>query len=96
MAYIDEKLWKLFVKHSENELLEDFLIFKNYVVLETRKNGLPQIALINRNDKRKAYVEFQDSSYTASLASNPNYFSNSFKYVYSSLTTPQKYFLKVS
>ena len=92
LAYIDEKQWKLFVKHSENELLEDFLIFKNYVVLETRKNGLPQIALINRNDKRKAYVEFQDSSYTASLASNPNYFSNSFKYVYSSLTTPSKIF----
>ena len=92
LAYIDEKQWKLFVKHSENELLEDFLIFKNYVVLETRKNGLPQIALINRNNKRKTYVEFQDSSYTASLASNPNYFSNSFKYVYSSLTTPSKIF----
>ena len=88
----DEKQWKLFVKHSENELLEDFLIFKNYVVLETRKNGLSQIALINRNNKHKAYVEFQDSSYTASLASNPNYFSNSFKYVYSSLTTPSKIF----
>ena len=88
----DEKQWKLFVKHSKNELLEDFLIFKNYIVLETRKNGLSQIALINRNNKRKTYVEFQDSSYTASLASNPNYFSNSFKYVYSSLSTPSKIF----
>ena len=84
----DEKNWKCIVRHNENELLEDFQIFKNKIVLESRKNGLPQLAIINRNNNRKTYIKFQDSSYAAYLASNPNYSSNSFKYVYSSLTTP--------
>ncbi len=84
----DEKKWKCLVRHNENELLEDFQIFKNKIVLETRKNGLPQLAIINRNNNRKNYIKFQDSSYAASLTSNPNYNSNSFKYLYSSLTTP--------
>ena len=84
----EEKNWKCIVRHNENELLEDFQIFKNKIVLESRKNGLPQLAIINRNNNRKTYIKFQDSSYAAYLASNPNYSSNSFKYVYSSLTTP--------
>ena len=84
----DEKNWKCIVRHNENELLEDFQIFKNKIVLESRKNGLPQLAIINRNNNRKTYIKFRDSSYAAYLASNPNYCSNSFKYVYSSLTTP--------
>lgn len=85
-----ETHWRTFIKHSKNELLEDFEVFKNYVVLETRKNGLPQIVAIERNSRRKSYIKFMDSSYTANLASNPNYNSDSFKYVYSSLTTPSK------
>lgn len=84
----DEKNWKLLVRHNKNELLEDFQIFKNKIVLETRKNGLPQLAIIDRNNNRKTYIKFKDSTYAANLASNPNYNSNSFKYVYSSLTTP--------
>ena len=84
----DEKNWKFVVRHNKNELLEDFQIFKNKIVLETRKNGLPQLAIIDRNKNHKTYVKFQDSSYAANLISNPNYNSNSFKYVYSSLTKP--------
>ena len=87
-----EKNWKCIVGHNQNELLEDFQIFKNKIVLETRKNGLPQLAIIDRNNNRKTYIKFQDSSYAANLASNPNYNSNSFKYVYSSLTTPSTIF----
>ena len=83
-----KKNWKLLVRHNKNELLEDFQIFKNKIVLETRKNGLPQLAIIDRNNNRKTYIKFKDSTYAANLASNPNYNSNSFKYVYSSLTTP--------
>ncbi len=84
----DEKNWNLFVGHNENELLEDFQIFKNKIVLETRRNGLPQLTIIDRKNNRKSYIKFQDSSYAANLVSNPNYNSNSFKYVYSSLITP--------
>ena len=83
-----EKNWKVFVEHRQDELLEDFQIFKNHVVLETRRNGLPQLLIVNRTNKKKNYIEFKDSSYAAYLSTNPKYDSNSFKYAYSSLKTP--------
>ena len=88
LSNFDEHKWKVFIKHDKNELLEDFQIFKNYVVLKTRKNGLPQILKINKNNKKRTYVEFKDSTYAAYLSNNPKYDSNSFKFVYSSLITP--------
>ncbi len=88
LSDFNENKWKIFKEHNKNELLEDFQVFKNYVVLETRKNGLPQILHINKNNKKRTYVEFKDSSYAVHLDNNPKYDSNSFKYVYSSLVTP--------
>ena len=85
----DEKKWKIFSAHKKNELLENFQIFKNYIVLETRKNGLPQIVHVNKKNKKKTYIKFKDPSYAAFLASSSSkYESTSFKYGYSSLSTP--------
>ncbi|MBR52026.1 MAG: S9 family peptidase [Gammaproteobacteria bacterium] len=88
LSDFEEKKWKNFIKHNKSEFLEDFQIFKDYLVVETRKKGLPQIQIINRKNKNKTYIKFKDPCYTASLASNSKYDSTSFKYVYSSLKTP--------
>ena len=85
---IDEKKWRVFVRHNKNELLEDFQVFKNYIVLETRKNGLPQLLQVNKKNQKKTYLKFKDSAYDAYLSSNQNYESKSFKFCYSSLRTP--------
>jgi len=84
----DSSKWKIFKRHKKDELLENFQVFKNYVVLETRKKGLPQLLFINKKNKKENYVEFKDSAYAANLSYNDNYDSNSFKYEYSSLITP--------
>ena len=84
----DSSKWKIFKRHKKDELLEDFQVFKNHVVLETRKKGLPQLLFINKKNNKESYVEFKDSAYAANLSYNDNYYSNSFKYEYSSLITP--------
>jgi len=84
----EENKWKIFLKHNKNVLLENFQIFKNYVILETRKNGLPQLLQIDKKNKKKTYIKFMDSSYDAYLSNNQNYNSNSFKFTYSSLKNP--------
>tara|TARA_B100000035_G_C21034436_1_gene570109 strand:- start:617 stop:2656 length:2040 start_codon:yes stop_codon:yes gene_type:complete len=85
---LDEKKWRVFVRHNKNELLEDFQVFKNYIVLETRKNGLPQLLQVNKKNQKKTYLKFKDSAYDAYLSSNQSYESKSFKFFYSSLRTP--------
>ncbi len=83
-----EKKWKIIIRHKKNELIENFQIYKDHLILETRKDGLPQILQINKKDKKKKYMTFKDPTYSVSLAQNHEYESNYFKFVYSSLTTP--------
>ena len=40
--------WKIQVAHKKNEIIEDFLCFKDFIVLETRRNGLSQIIQFNK------------------------------------------------
>ena len=83
-----EKKWKVIIRHRKNELLENFQIFKNHLIIETRKDGLPHILQINKKDKKKKYMAFKDPTYSVFLAQNHEYESSYFKFVYSSLVTP--------
>ncbi len=83
-----ENNWKVFIRHNKKELLENFQIYENFLVLETRKNGLPQLLLIDKKNRKKSYICFKNSSYSAYLSSCLEYKSNKFNFVYSSLDTP--------
>jgi len=85
---LSEKNWKIMVRHKDNELIEDFLCFKDFIILEVRKNGLSQLLQINIKNKKKAYINFEEEVFNVSLANNNNFNERSFSYVFSSLKTP--------
>lgn len=89
---IAESNWKLLVAHKKNELIEDFLCFENFIILETRKNGLPCLVQVNKQNNKRNYIEFKDESYTLNLTNNVNYNSKCFSFAYSSLKTPTSIF----
>lgn len=81
--------WKEVIPHRENVLLEGIEIFKDYLTLQERKNGLPQIRVKKWNDpKSDYYVDFNEEAYTASIGANPDFDSQELRFEYSSLTTP--------
>jgi oligopeptidase B len=82
-----ESSWKLLVAHKKNELIEDFLCFKDFIILEVRKQGLPFLVQIDQSNK-KEYVEFKDAAYTVNLSNNNDYNARSFSFIYSSLKSP--------
>jgi len=82
-----ESNWKLIVAHKKNELIEDFLCFKDFIILEIRKQGLPVLVQIDMFNKRE-YIEFKDEAYTVNLSGNNNYDARSFSFIYSSLKSP--------
>ena len=49
--------WILFVDHKKNELIEDFLSFKDFIILETRKNGLSHLVKIDKKNKSHIFVK---------------------------------------
>ena len=83
-----EANWKILIAHKENELIENFLCFKDFLILETRKKGLPCLIQINKNNNKKVYIKFEDESYALNLLNNNDYNSKYFSFTYSSLKSP--------
>ena len=84
----DLKGCKEFLAHRENTLLEDISVFKNFIVLEERSNGLLKIRHIDINDKTDKYLELDEETYYLGLSVNDAYDTEDLFYVYNSMTTP--------
>ncbi|NCP21027.1 MAG: S9 family peptidase [Zetaproteobacteria bacterium] len=80
--------WQDLIPHRPEILLEDFSIFKNFMVLEERCNGLLQIRIISWDGKIDYYIPFNEETYTVYVAYNPEFETDEVRYVYQSLTTP--------
>jgi len=80
--------WQEVIAHRTDVLLEGIEIFKDYLVVEERKNGLTQLRVIRWADKSEYYVDFQDPTYAAGVGANPDFETETLRYGYSSMTTP--------
>lgn len=80
--------WKEVIAHRADVLLEGIEIFKNYLVVDERKNGLTQLRVIRWDKSGEHYMEFQDPAYSAGIGSNPDFDTQILRYGYTSLTTP--------
>ncbi|MGZ5188855.1 MAG: prolyl oligopeptidase family serine peptidase, partial [Kaistella sp.] len=69
-------------------LLEGFEIFKKYLVLEERTEGLLQIKVIESPSGNSHYLEFSDPTYTAYIGLNLEFDTNKLRFGYTSLTKP--------
>ena len=84
--------WEEVIPHDPNVLIEDIDIFKDYLVIEERKDGLTHIKIMNWKDKDYYYIEFNDPTYTTSTTSNVEYNTNTLRFYYTSMTTPGSVF----
>jgi oligopeptidase B len=89
IANPSEDNWQEVIPHRPDVFLETFELFKNYLVLEERSNGLTQLRIIPWNKAEKEhYVEFDDPAYTTYIGQNPEFGTELLRFGYSSLTTP--------
>lgn len=81
--------WKEVIPHREDTYLERVEIFKDYLVLQERRDALTQLRVKKWNDpKTDYYVDFGEEAYTTGISINPDFDSKVLRYGYSSLTTP--------
>ena len=88
ISELEEQNWREIIPHSKKELIQDFLCFKDFLVLEIRKKGQSQLVKINLKTKEKELLKFKDSAYTVNLSNNSDYLSKEIFFIYSSLKTP--------
>lgn len=80
--------WTEVIGHREEVLLEDIDIFKKYLVVSERKEGLNLIRIIRWEDGAEYYLPFDNETYTAFPSTNLDFNTTVLRYVYNSLTTP--------
>ncbi len=80
--------WKEVIPHRDDVLLEDIEVFKDYLVIGERENGLRQIRVINQSDKSEHYLNFGEEAYLAYTSTNREFDTELLRYGYTSLTTP--------
>lgn len=80
--------WKEVISHRSDVLLEGFLPFKKYLVVEERIKGVSQIRIINQEDGSEYYIDFEEDSFTAWSSVNPQFDTDILRIGYTSLTIP--------
>jgi oligopeptidase B len=81
--------WKAVVPYQQRVLLEEFEVFKGYVVLTERIWGLPRLRVIGVADGTDRTVAFEDAECDAGLEKNPEPDTRTFRYHYSSPIVPK-------
>ena len=84
----EKENWVDVIPHREDTLLEDFSIFKDYLILEERNNGLNKIRIKKWDASADYYLPFEEETYSASVYNNPEFDTKIIRYSYSSYTTP--------
>ncbi len=80
--------WTEVVPHREDVLLEDIEIFKDYLVVEERFNGLNSIRIMPWSGEGEYYLPFDSETYTAYTGTNVDFDTDILRYSYQSMTTP--------
>ncbi|PIB32019.1 oligopeptidase B [Gaetbulibacter sp. 5U11] len=84
----DKANWEDVIPHRKDVLLEDIEIFKDYLIVNERENGLNQLRIISWDGNEDYYLDFESETYTAEIGNNPDFDSNYLRYSFNSLTTP--------
>lgn len=80
--------WTDLIGHRKDVLLEGIEIFKDYLVVEERSNGLNKIQIRPWNGKGEYYLPFESETYTAYTTTNVDFDTEILRYGYQSLATP--------
>ena len=80
--------WKDVIAHRKDVLLEDIEIFRNYLVVEERSNGLNHIRIMPWSGAGEYYLPFGSETYNAYTTTNVDFDTDILRYSYQSLATP--------
>ncbi len=80
------------VPYNNDVFIEDFDVFKNYLVINERKNGLMRLRVLNLKTSESKYIDCGEDVYEIWIADNDEFDTDILRFGYSSLTTPVSYY----
>ena len=80
--------WKDIIPHRADVLLEGIDIFKDYLVVSERFNGLRRIHIKRWDGANDYYLPFGSETYSAYTSTNLDFNTSKLRYVFNDMTTP--------
>ena len=80
--------WENVIGHREDVLIEGIDIFKDYLVVSERLDGLSRINVKKWDETENYYINFNSETYTSYTTSNIDFTTTTLRYIYNSLTEP--------
>ncbi|MEM7166932.1 MAG: S9 family peptidase [Planctomycetota bacterium] len=84
--------WQEWLPHEAGRLLEDVLMFDSYMVRRETVNALPRIVVRDLSSGAEHEVAFEEAAYELGLVPCREFTTNTLRFAYSSMTTPQRVF----
>lgn len=85
--------WIDVIGHRDDVFIDGVSLFTKYLVVEERSNGLTKLRVMPwDNLDNDHYISFKDPTYMAYISTNEEIDSQTFRYGYTSLTTPNSIF----
>ncbi|NQX86065.1 MAG: S9 family peptidase [Flavobacteriaceae bacterium] len=86
--YTEKSNWIEVIGHRDNVLIEDIDIFKAFLIISERENGLNKIRVKSWDNTEEYYLPFDNETYTAYTTTNVDFDTTILRYTYNALTTP--------
>lgn len=80
--------WQEVIPHRDDALIEGIEIFRDYLVLEERVDGLAKVRVIPWSGAGEHYIEFDDATYVSGVSTNKEMDTDELRISYSSMVTP--------
>jgi oligopeptidase B len=80
--------WEDVIPHRKDVLLSGFELFKNYLAVNERVEGLRKIRVISWKDKSEYFIPVEEVASVLYLGENPDPDTDTLRYEYSSFITP--------
>lgn len=83
-----EQNWRELVPHRDDTLVVGLEVFRDYVVVRERREGLEHFRVLDFASERWREVTFPEDVYFATAGSTPEYTSTTYRVEYQSMVTP--------
>lgn len=80
--------WINVIDHRKDVLIEGIDIFKNYLVISERANGLNRINVRKWDDSESYYLDFKSETFSSYTTTNVDFDTSILRYGFNSLTQP--------
>src|SRR3989441_67523 len=80
--------WTDWLSHRDSVFVEGVDVFRRFAVVSERSGGLRRLRVTNLQTNQSQYVTFPEAAYGVFPANNPEFDTETFRFSYSSLVTP--------